>query len=75
MEKFIAGQYINQGTYKAFVPNKVEKQWMINDMKIISLLSEADRELGRLDMFSNYIDIDRYISIHIIKEATQSSKN
>ncbi len=31
--------------------------------------------LGRLDMFSNYIpDIDLFVAMHIVKEATQSTK-
>jgi Fic family protein len=44
-------------------------------MEIIRLLSQADRQLGRLDMYSEYIpNIDLFISMHVIKEATQSSK-
>ncbi|MCF6295016.1 MAG: Fic family protein [Flavobacteriaceae bacterium] len=74
MQNFKAGTYINQGTYKAFVPNSINKDWLISDMQIIHLLSQADRELGRLDMFSEYVDIELYIRMHIIKEATQSSK-
>ena len=43
-------------------------------MELISLLSQADRELGRLDMFSEYIpNIDLFITMHIAKEATKSS--
>ncbi|PID95361.1 MAG: cell filamentation protein Fic [Bacteroidetes bacterium] len=41
---------------------------------MISLLSSADRQLGRLDMYSEYVNIDLFISMHIAKEATQSSK-
>ena len=74
MQKFKAGTNINQGTYKAFIPSLINKNWQISDMQIINLLSQADRELGRLDMFSEYVNIDLYISMHIIKEATQSSK-
>jgi Fic family protein len=44
-------------------------------MEVINLLSQADRELGRLDMYSNYIpNIELFISMHVLKEATQSSK-
>jgi Fic family protein len=44
-------------------------------MEIIHLLSQADRQLGRLDMYSEYIpNIDLFISMHVLKEATQSSK-
>ncbi len=44
-------------------------------MDLIQLLGQADRELGRLDMYSDYIpNIDLFISMHVLKEATQSSK-
>ena len=75
MENFNSGRYVNQGTYKCFVPEKINKMWEIHSMELISLLGKADRELGRLDMFSNYIpNVDLFISMHVAKEATQSSK-
>jgi Fic family protein len=44
-------------------------------MELINLLSQADRQLGRLDMYSEYIpNIDLFISMHVLKEAIQSSK-
>ncbi len=44
-------------------------------MEIITLLSKADRMLGRLDMYSEHVpNIDLFISMHVVKEATQSSK-
>lgn len=44
-------------------------------MEILKLLGQADRELGRLDMYSEYIpNIDLFISMHVLKEATQSTK-
>jgi len=74
MKNFISGSVINQGYYKAFIPNTINHDWEINDMKVINLLSHADRLLGQLDMYSNYVNIDLYISMHIAKEATQSSR-
>jgi Fic family protein len=75
MKNFKAGQYINQGTYKSFQPEKVNRQWHIENMELINLLSQADRQLGRLDMYSEYIpNIDLFISMHVLKEASQSSK-
>lgn len=75
MENFIAGEYINQGYYKSFQPTELNKQWLLNDMEIQLLLSQADRQMGRLDMYSEYIpNINLFISMHIAKEATQSSK-
>ncbi len=44
-------------------------------MELLSLLSQADRQIGRLDMYSEYIpNIELFIQMHVIKEATQSSK-
>src|SRR5680860_572494 len=74
MKKFQSGKYINQGYYKSFQPATISKAWSIDDMEVITLLSKADRHLGRLDMYSEYVNIDLFISMHIAKEATQSSK-
>jgi len=75
MKDYNAGSYINQGYYKSFQPSLINKQWIIENMEVLQLLSKADRELGRLDMYSNYIpNINMFISMHVLKEATQSSK-
>jgi Fic family protein len=75
MKSFKAGQRINQGHYKSFQPNHINRQWTLDNMEVIQLLSQADRELGRLDMYSKYIpNIDLFINMHVLKEATQSSK-
>ncbi len=74
MRSFKSGRYINQGYYKSFQPNPINRDWLVSNMDIISLLSKADRQLGRLDMYSEYVNIDLFISMHIAKEATQSSK-
>ena len=75
MKNFKSGTYINQGYYKSFQPELINKQWLMDDMELMQLLSKADRQLGRLDMYSEHIpDIDLFISMHVLKEATQSSK-
>ncbi|MBE9466884.1 MAG: Fic family protein [Bacteroidetes bacterium] len=75
MKNYISGNYINQGSYKSFQPNLVNQAWQINDMKIIDMLSKADRAIGRLDMYSEYIpNIDLFVSMHVLKEATKSSR-
>lgn len=74
MKSFISGKKINHGYHKSFQPNFINRNWIIDDMEIISLLSKADRFLGRLDTFSHYVNVDLFISMHIVKEATQSSK-
>ncbi len=74
MKEFQSGVVVNQGHYKAFIPEVINRKWQIDDMEVIRLLSLADRQLGRLDMYSEYVNIDLYIRMHIAKEATQSSR-
>ena len=74
MEVFVSGQYVKQNYYKSFQPNSINKSWILNNMEVIQLLSKADRHIGRLDMYSEYVNIDLFIRMHIAKEATQSSK-
>ncbi|MCK4530261.1 MAG: Fic family protein [Candidatus Marinimicrobia bacterium] len=75
MKQFRSGNYQDQGYHKSFQPSMISRNWILDDMNIIQLLSRADRELGRLDMYSEYIpNIDLYIRLHVAKEATLSSK-
>lgn len=75
MKNFKSGTYIQQGYYKSFQPDPINRLWTLDNMEIQKLLGQANRELGRLDMYSEYIpNIDLFISMHVLKEATQSSK-
>ena len=75
MKNFKSGRYVQQGHYKSFQPNPINRAWALDNMKLIQLLGQADRELGRLDMYSDYIpNIDLFIRMHVLKEATQSSR-
>ena len=75
MKSFSPGQYIKQAGYRAFMPNPINRAWLMDDPELLVKLSTADRQLGRLDMFSEYVpNIDMFIQMHIAKEAAQSSK-
>lgn len=75
MNNFQSGRLVQQAHYKSFQPNPINHAWLIDDMGLIQLLGQADRELGRLDMYSGYIpNIDLFIRMHVLKEATQSSR-
>lgn len=75
MKSFKSGKLVNQGSYKSFIPTTINRKWTIEGIEVIDLLSKADRQLGRLDMYSEYIpNIDLFISMHVVKEATKSSK-
>ena len=75
MKHFQAGRLVQQAHYKSFQPNPIHRAWVMDDMALLQLLGQADRELGRLDMYSEYIpNIDLFIRMHVLKEATQSSR-
>ncbi|SHM30329.1 Fic/DOC family N-terminal [Cyclobacterium lianum] len=75
MKNFKAGTYINQGSFKSVISEEINREWTLDDMEVIELLSQADRQLGRLDMYSEHTpNIDLFISMHVLKEATKSSK-
>ncbi len=75
IEEFKAGQYQQEYKYKSFIPNKINHEWVWSDAKINSLLSEANLSLGNLNAFSLYVpDVDVFIRMNIVKEATQSSR-
>jgi len=75
MKRFQAGRLVQQVHYKSFQPNPINRAWQLDNMELIQLLGQADRELGRLDMHSEYIpDVDLFVRMHVLKEATQSSR-
>ncbi len=75
VNNFKPGQYREQYQYKSFSPTTINHAWYLADGQTQQLLSDADRTLGELNAFSQLIpDIDFFIRMHIIKEATQSSR-
>ncbi len=75
LARFKSGKHKQQLEYKSFSPNKITNQWMLTDPKILNKLGKADRAIGRLDSFSELIpDIDFFIKMHVVREATLSSK-
>lgn len=75
MKDFNAGDHVRQGSYRSFQPTLINRPWVIDNPEVQHLLSQADRQLGRLDMYSEYVpNIELFISMHVAKEATQSSR-
>jgi hypothetical protein len=67
VKNFISGKEVRQTGYRCFQPGLINRAWKIDDMELIQLLGQADRELGRLDMYSEYIpDIDLFIQMHVL---------
>lgn len=75
IKDFKAGKFIQQYKYKRFFPEPINKEWIISDPKINSLLEEANLKLGQLNAFSAIVpDVDLFIKMHVVKEATTSSR-
>jgi Fic family protein len=75
LKDFKAGTYRQQYQYKSFTPSPVNHTWVWSNAKINTLLEEANHKLGSLNAFSKQVpDVDYFIRMHIIKEATTSSR-
>lgn len=75
MVTFTAGTLRQRTDYKSFEPSPLNRDWSFSSPRLMESLSKADRQLGRLDMFSEYVpNLDLFIQMHVAKEATQSSK-
>jgi Fic family protein len=75
LKQFKSGTYTQQNQYKSFTPTPVNHTWVWSNPKINTLLAEANHKLGALDAFSRQLpDVDFFIRMHIIKEATSSSR-
>ncbi len=75
IKEYKSGALTKQYGYKSFSPNPINKEWGINNPEINTLLEEANLRLGELNAFSTFVpDVDVFIRMHIVKEATQSSR-
>ncbi len=75
VSKFNAGKFVEQSEYKSFSPELINRHVDLYDPDLNLLLSEADRLLGELNAYSNLVpDVDLFIQMHVLKEATESSK-
>ena len=75
LKDFNSGRFVKQLAYKSFSPEKINHEWIISTPEVNKLLSEANRLIGELNAFSQIIpDIDFFITMHILKEATTSSR-
>ena len=75
LKDFKSGTYTQQRQYRSFTPSPVNHTWVWSNPKINTLLEDANHKLGALDAFSRQLpDVDYFIRMHVIKEATTSSR-
>jgi len=75
LQDFISGKYIKQIEYKSFSPEKINHEWIVSTPEVNKLLAKANRLIGELNAYSQIIpDVDFFITMHILKEATTSSR-
>jgi Fic family protein len=75
LSDFDPGRREQMTGYAAFIPAPVNHGWTWDDGRISTLLEEATRALVELDVFSRSVpDIDLFIRLHVVKEATDSSR-
>ncbi|MCX6141811.1 MAG: Fic family protein [Ignavibacteriales bacterium] len=75
LRDFKSGTYTQQRQYKSFRPSPINHTWIWSNPKINTLLEEANHKLGALDAFSRQLpNVDYFIRMHVIKEATTSSR-
>ena len=44
MKNYKSGNYVQQGHYKSFQPSLIDRAWVLDNMELIQLLGQADRE-------------------------------
>lgn len=75
IKDYKAGTFNKQYGYRSFNPNPINREWSITSPEVNTLLEEANLRLGELNAFSTFVpDVDVFIRMHIVKEATQSSR-
>ena len=75
LKDFKSGTYTQRGQYRNFTPSPVNHTWVWSNPKINTLLEDANHKLGALDAFSRQLpNVDYFIRMHVIKEATTSSR-
>lgn len=72
---FKSGNFIPQTEYKSFLPENINREWLIDQPELEILLEEANLKIGEINAYSRHVpDVDTFIRMHVVKEATKSSR-
>ena len=75
LRAFKAGYWQPQIGYRSFQPYPINHMFTWDDPELNVLLEEATLKLGELNTYSELApSIDLFIQMHVVKEATQSSR-
>lgn len=73
--QFKSGKFIQQYKYKSFLPSRLNQNIEWESPEIQNLLADANRMIGELNAYASLVpDVNFFIEMHKIKEATTSSK-
>lgn len=76
MNNFNAGSFIKTlSGYRAFQAEKINRTYQFDDFTLLPLIEKATLKLGELSAYSELVpDINHFIRLHVVKEATISSR-
>ncbi len=75
LKDFKAGKYIQQRSFKSFIPEPVNHAWTLTDPEIQQLLEHANAAINALNSVSELLPAtEAFVRLHIFTEATFSSK-
>ncbi|HRY34024.1 MAG TPA: Fic family protein [Bacteroidales bacterium] len=75
LKNYKSGSFTKESGYRSFHPEFLNREWVISQPELNSLLEEANIRLGELNAFSIILpDVETFLRMHLVKEATQSSR-
>ena len=75
IENFIAGRFVKCYQYDCFVPEFINHDWTWDSKNLTMQLEQSVKALAALDACAQFVpDIDLFIRMHIVREASASSR-
>jgi Fic family protein len=72
---FKSGNYRKPGDYRFFQPERINHSYHFDQADLLPLLESANLKLGELNGYAELVpDVDHFIRLHVLKEATVSSR-